>query len=84
MNNKHKKTLADVFSDPISGNIEWARIEALFIAAGAQRFEGRGSRVSFALNGAIASFHRPHPEKEAKKYQVKDARDFLMNAGVKP
>jgi hypothetical protein len=29
-------------------------------------------------------FHRPHPEKEVKPYQIKDARLFLENAGVKP
>lgn len=84
MNNKHRKTYEEVFADPVSGNIEWDRIEALFIAAGAQRIEGRGSRVSFALNGVLASFHRPHPEREAKRYQVKDAREFLTKAGVKP
>ncbi|TAL55894.1 MAG: type II toxin-antitoxin system HicA family toxin [Pandoraea sp.] len=30
------------------------------------------------------AFHRPHPAKEAKPYQVRDARQFLENAGVKP
>ncbi|PKG96389.1 type II toxin-antitoxin system HicA family toxin [Pseudomonas sp. Choline-3u-10] len=30
------------------------------------------------------SSHRPHPEKEAKPYQVRDARAFLEQAGVKP
>lgn len=34
--------------------------------------------------GIIASFHRPHPEKEAKRYQVRDAREFLIQIGVKP
>ena len=53
------------------------------MAVGAQRIEGRGSRVSFVLNGIVASFHRPHPEREAKRYQIKDAREFLTNAGVK-
>jgi len=60
------------------------KIESLFVALGAQTIEGNGSRVSFELNGIIATFHRPHPAKEAKPYQVKDARAFLENAGVKP
>ena len=34
--------------------------------------------------GVIAAFHRPHPAKEAKKYQVEDARLFLERIGVKP
>jgi len=60
------------------------KIESLFVALGAQTIEGNGSRVRFELNGIIATFHRPHPAKEAKPYQVKDARAFLENAGVKP
>jgi hypothetical protein len=40
--------------------------------------------VRFVLNGVVATFHRPHPAKEAKPYQVRDARDFLTQAGVEP
>ncbi|MFJ3484937.1 type II toxin-antitoxin system HicA family toxin [Pseudomonas sp. NPDC090202] len=43
-----------------------------------------GSRVRFELNGVVATFHRPHPDKEAKPYQVRDARAFLEQAGVVP
>jgi hypothetical protein len=32
----------------------------------------------------IASFHRPHPRKEAKRYQVRDAREYLTKMGIKP
>ena len=46
--------------------------------------EGRGSRVRFHKDGVIAVFHRPHPRKEAKPYQVKDARKFLKQLGVHP
>lgn len=84
MNKSHRKTLAEVFSVPTSRSLEWRRIEALFLAVGAQSVEGRGSRVRFELNGVVASFHRPHPQKEAKPYQVRDAREFLIQAGVKP
>ena len=54
------------------------------MALGAQTVEGSGSRVRFALNDVIATFHRPHPSKEAKPYQVRDVRAFLEKAGVKP
>jgi hypothetical protein len=84
MNNAHRKTLAAIFSQPVPGTLEWRRIESLFLALGAQTIEGNGSRVRFILNGVIGTFHRPHPEKEAKPYQVRDARTFLENAGVKP
>jgi len=55
----------------------------LLVAIGARVIEGRGSRVSFEKDGVIASFHRPHPDKEAKRYQVRDARDFLSQIGEK-
>nr|WP_150787981.1 type II toxin-antitoxin system HicA family toxin [Pseudomonas fluorescens] len=61
-----------------------ARIESLFGAVGAKTIEGNGSRVRFELNGVVATFHRPHPDKEAKPYQVRDARAFLEQAGVTP
>ena len=44
MNRTHRKTLAAVFTDPISGDIEWRRIEVLFKAAGSDMIEGGGSR----------------------------------------
>ena len=84
MNKSHRKTLNDIFSQPVPATLEWRRIESLFVSLGAQTIEGAGSRVRFDLNGIIAAFHRPHPAKEAKPYQVKDAKTFLENAGVKP
>ena len=51
---------------------------------GCKVIEGSGSRVRFERDGMIASFHRPHPAKEAKRYQVRDARDFLVRIGVTP
>lgn len=84
MNSKHRKTLAAVFTDPVSGTIEWSAVESLLLAAGARVIEGRGSRVRFEKDGEVATFHRPHPAKEAKRYQVRVARDFLERIGVKP
>jgi hypothetical protein len=84
MNSKHRKTLVAVFTDPVSGMIEWMAVEGLLLAAGAQRIEGRGSRVRFEKDGEIATFHRPHPGKEAKRYQVRDAREFLERIRVTP
>jgi predicted RNA binding protein YcfA (HicA-like mRNA interferase family) len=84
MNAAHRKTLITIFTDPISKSLEWRRIEALLAAIGCQVIEGKGSRVRFEKDGIIGTFHRPHPAKEAKPYQVRDARDFLDNLGVKP
>ncbi len=84
MNSKQRKTLKVVFTDPVSGSVEWAAVESLLIAAGCVVIEGSGSRVRFECRGVIASFHRPHPAKEAKRYQVRDAREYLTKLGVKP
>jgi hypothetical protein len=84
MKNSHQKTLEAIFRQPVPTSLEWRRIEALFLAIGARLIEGSGSRVRFELKGVVATFHRPHPQKEAKPYQVKDARDFLEKVGVKP
>lgn len=43
-----------------------------------------GSWITFILHGQRADFHRPHPGKEALRYRVKDVREFLQRAGVKP
>jgi len=82
VNKKHKKTIEAIFSSPTPGNIEWRKIEALFIALSAEVIEGNGSRVSFIINDEKADFHRPHPGKEAKRYQVRNAKEFLTRVGV--
>ncbi len=83
MNNKHRKLLQLIFADPVKGNIVWKKIEALFIALGAEKDEGNGAAVTFILNNKRADFHRPHPNKEALRYRVKAAREFLEKAGIK-
>lgn len=84
MNSAQRKTLQAVFADPVNGAIEWTRIEALLRAVGCRCIEGNGSSVTFEKDGARAYFHRPHPRKEALRYRVKDARNFLLRIGVQP
>lgn len=84
MKAKHTKILRVIFTKPTSTTLEWMHIEALFIALGCRVIEGRGSRVRFEFNGRVTAFHRPHPVKEAKPYQVEQARDFLTAIGAKP
>lgn len=83
MNSQHRKTLDAIFSQPVPANLEWRRIESLLLALGAEMADGSGSRVAFLLNGRRADFHRPHPGKEAKRYQVRAVREFIEAAGVK-
>ena len=84
MKAKHRKTLTAVFSNPINGNIEWAKVEALLVALGCRIIEGAGSSVTFERNGIRAYFHRPHPDKAALRYRIKDTRDFLTKLGEQP
>lgn len=47
--------------------------------------EGNGSRVVFELEeGGRLYLHRPHPGKEAKKYQVEEVRAWLRDRGIMP
>lgn len=82
VNSKHRKTLEAVWAEPANGNLERARIEALLVALGCRVMEGPGSSVTFDWQGRKASFHRPHPNKEALRYRVKAAREFLQHMGV--
>ncbi len=41
MNSTHRKTLAAIYSTPTPSTLEWRRIEALFIAVGAQCIEDK-------------------------------------------
>ena len=84
MNARQKQTLADVFTDPVSGTIKWTAIESLLKGVGCRVIEGRGPRVKFEMNGVVAAFHRLHPEPVAKHYQVRDVREFLTKLGAKP
>jgi len=83
MNSKQRKTLENIFHDPIKSSILWSDVESLFRAFGAHIEEGSGSRVCIMLNGVVAVFHKPHPQKETDKGAIKSVRHFLRNAGVK-
>ncbi|MCY3552234.1 MAG: type II toxin-antitoxin system HicA family toxin [Candidatus Poribacteria bacterium] len=84
LNKKHQRTLEAIFSTQVPATLQWRRIEALFMALGATKKEGRGSIVTFKLKDEDALFHRPHPQKEAKRYHVRKAREFLEQVGITP
>lgn len=84
MNAKHRKTLTAIFSHPTSSTIPFADIEALIKALGGSVFEREGSRVKIELKGEQWRCHRPHPEKEAKRYPVEEARELLERVGEIP
>ena len=54
------------------------------MGANCRVIEGNGSSVTFEKDGLKVFFHRPHPQKEALRYRVKDARAFLLQLGITP
>ena len=84
MKAKHRRTLEAIFATPTRAGIAFSDIEALIIAIGGEVREGEGSRVAFELKGSRRYLHRPHPGKEAKKYQVEELREWLKYLEVKP
>jgi hypothetical protein len=49
MKRKHQRTLELIFSRPVSGNLPWRDIEALFLELGGEISERAGSRVAVVL-----------------------------------
>jgi len=81
---KHQKTLELLFSRPVSGNIAWREIEALFAQLGAEISEREGSRVGVRLFGQHRVFHRHHPSPNTDKGAVESIRAWLQSNGVMP
>ena len=84
MRRKHQKTLERIFSHPVSGNIKWHDIEALFIELGAQISEREGSRIGVRLFSDRRVFHRPHPSPNTDKGAVTSIREWLRKNEVTP
>lgn len=82
MNSKHRKTLTAIFTKPTSASMVFADLEYLIKSLGGAVVEREGSRIRIELNGEIWRCHRLHPGKEAKRYQVEEARELLQRAGV--
>lgn len=81
---KHRKTLRAVFAKPTLASLVFADIESLLVALGAVVHEREGSRVKITLKDEQWRCHRPHPGKEAKRYQVEEVREMLERIGVHP
>lgn len=84
MKRKHQKTLEAIFVRPVSGNVQWRDIEALFVELGAEVSEREGSRVAVVLFGEVRVFHRPHPSPSTDKGAVASIRKWLKQHGVSP
>lgn len=81
---RHLRTLRAVFDRPTRASVRFADIEALLVALGASVTERNGSRVRITIGLEHWHCHRPHPGKEARRYQVEEARELLERIGVTP
>jgi hypothetical protein len=84
VNSKQQKTLRAIFARPTSSSIVFSDIESLIVGLGGEVHEREGSRVKIIIKGEQWRCHRPHPGKEAKRYQVEEARELLERVGVQP
>lgn len=84
MNSRHRKTLAAIFKDPVSRTIVWKDVENLLVGLCSTLTHAQGSRLTFSYNTHILNMHKPHPQKEAKAYQIREVREFLTLTGHAP
>jgi hypothetical protein len=84
MKRKHQKTLDAIYARPVSANIQWRDIEALFVELGAEISEREGSRIAVVLFDEIRVFHRPHPSPDTDKGAVASIRKWFEQHGVAP
>ena len=84
MKRKHQRTLELIFARPVSGNVQWRDVEALFEELGAEVSEREGSRVAVFLFEEIRVFHRPHPSPNTDKGAMASIRKWLEQHGVEP
>ena len=84
MKRAHAKTLELICARPVSANLRWADIEALFLELGATISEREGSRIAVVLFGQVQVYHRPHPRPTTDKGAIASVRKWLESNGVKP
>ena len=84
MNSRQRKTLEAIFSKPTPKSLPWRDVESLFRGLGFMLIQSDGSKLSFERDALSISFHRPHPRKEAKSYQIQAIRAFFDEMGERP
>lgn len=84
MKRKHQRTVELIYTRPVSANVRWSDIEALFKELGAEIAEREGSRVEVFLFDVVRVFHRPHPSLDTDNGAVASIRKWLEENGVKP
>jgi hypothetical protein len=79
LSNHHRTTLRQVFSHPVSHNIEWRQVVSLLEAVGTVT-EGREGKVTVTLGSETETLDPP-PGKDIDVQMVVDLRRMLGQAG---
>ena len=82
MSQKHKRILAAILKEPVSGNIHWKEVESLLHRLGASVEPGHGARMKVELNGIQGTLHRPHHSGVCEKHDIRHLRAYLVEAGI--
>lgn len=82
MNHRHRKVLHAFFAHPISSNVHFRDVEAVFQELGAEISDAHTGRLHLSLNGQSANF--PTAGHSVPKGEVMRIRKFLEDCGVDP
>ena len=82
LSNRHRDTVARIFSQPASGNIEWREVVSLLEAVGTVTHE-RNGKLNVALGPETVVLPNPHG-KDVDLQTVVDLRRLLRQAGFAP
>ena len=80
----HLNLLRTIFQDPVSGNIHWREIESLLHHLGATVEPSHGARFRVVLNNVEGVLHHPHHGSVCTEQDIKQLREYLIQAGVSP
>jgi hypothetical protein len=82
LNNHHRDTIAQIFSQPASANTEWRQVLSLLEAIGTVTKEHNG-KLKVTVGAETEFLHAPHG-KDVDAQLLVDLRRMLKQAGFAP
>src|SRR5271165_1983607 len=84
MRRKNENPPRALFSDPVSGNIQWREVESLLHHLGATTEPLAKARLRVRLNGVEGTLHRPHHGDALGRQDILHIREYLAHARATP
>ncbi len=82
MNHKHRKVLHALFAHPVSPNIAFRDVEAVFQELGADVSNSHTGKLHVTLSGHSVNFG--HVKHSLLKTEVTQVRKFIETCGIDP